>query len=65
VVHIESKSELENLGFLHPMKLGKILNDKFSSLSDIKRIRGIISVKFKYRHEANLFLDGENLLPIN
>jgi len=47
------------------MKLGKLLANKFSSLSDIRRIgRGIISVKFKYRHETN-FLDSENLLPDN
>jgi len=66
VVHIESKSESENLRNLHPIKLSKLLADKFSSLSDIRRIRrGIISVKFKYRHKANSFVDCENLLPDN
>jgi len=66
VVHIESKSEFENLGNLHLMKLGKLLAGKFSSLLDIRRIgRGIISVKFNYRHKANSFVDGENLFPDN
>jgi len=66
VVHIESKSESNNLGNLHLMKLGKLLEDRFSSLSDIKRIgRGIISVRFKYRHEVNSFVDGANLLLKN
>jgi len=65
VLHIKSKSKSENLGNLHSMKLGKVLAGKFT-LSDIKRIgRGIISVKFKYRHEANSFVDDENLLPDN
>jgi len=66
IVHIESKSDSENLGNLHPMKLGKLLAGRFLSLSDIRRIRrGISSVMFKYRHEANSFVDGVSLLPEN
>jgi len=66
VVHIESRSESDNLGNLHLMKLDKMLADKFSSLSDIWKIgRGIISVKFKYRYEANAFVEKDNIFPEN
>jgi len=66
VVHIESKSESDNLGNLRFMKLGKLWAGRFPSLSDIKRIgRSIISVKFKHSHEANSFVQGSNLLPEN
>jgi len=37
---------------LHPMKLGKILANKFTFISNIKKLdRRIISVNIKYRHE--------------
>jgi len=46
------------------MKLGRLLADKVSFVSDIRRLgRNIISINFKYRHEANWFVENENLLP--
>jgi len=47
------------------MKLDKILADKVSFVSDIRLWlgRNIISINFKYRHEANWFVENENLLP--
>jgi len=63
-VHIEANPNASNLGNLHPLKLGKILADKISFVSDIRRLgRNIISINFKYRHEANWFVENENLLP--
>jgi len=66
VVHIESKESMDNIGNLHPMKLGKLLTNSFSFISDIRRIgKNIISVNFKYRQEANSFVDSDNYLPDN
>jgi len=48
------------------MKLGKMLANRFSFISNIKCIgRNIISVNFKYRHEANSFIEFGSLLPDN
>jgi len=48
------------------MKLGKILANKFSFISNIRRIgRGTISVNFKYRHDANSFVNNDSILPDN
>jgi len=48
------------------MKLDKLLTGRFSSLSDIRRVgRDIISVKFKYRHEVNSFVDDVTSLLEN
>jgi len=66
VVHIESKENMGNIGNLHPMKLGKLLANEFSFISDIRRIgKNIISVNFKYRHEANSFVESDRFLPDN
>jgi len=42
VVHIESKSESENVGNLHPMKLGKLLADKFSFYRTLEELEKIL-----------------------
>jgi len=48
------------------MEVGKILAKKFSFVSNIRKIgKGIIAVNFKYRHEANLFIDNESILSNN
>jgi len=66
VVHIEFKNNNENLGNIHPMKVGKYLAKNFSFISNIRKIgKGIIAVNFKYRYEANSFIDNENNLPDN
>jgi len=61
VVHIGSKKNMGNIGNLHPMKLGKLLANSFSFISNIRRIgKNIISVNFKYRQEVNSFVDSDN-----
>jgi len=48
------------------MKLGKMLAKSFSFITDIRRIgKNIISINFKYRHEANTFVESDNFLPDN
>jgi len=57
LVHIKSKNNSENLGNIHSMKMSKILANNFSFISNIRKIgKGIITVNFKYRHEANLLI---------
>jgi len=64
--HVESKENTGNIGNLHPMKLGKMLAGSFSFISDIRRIgKNIISINFKYRHEANSFVENGGFLPDN
>jgi len=47
IVHIEANPSVGNLGNLHPMKLGKILAEKVSFVSDIRRLgKNIISINF-------------------
>jgi len=66
IVHIKSKNNDENLENIHPMKVGKILAKNFSFISNVRKIgKGIIAVNFKYRHEANSFIDNEGILPEN
>jgi len=65
IVHTESKESMGNIGNLHPMKLDKLFANS-SFITDIRRIgRNIISVNFKYKHEANSFVENENSLPDN
>jgi len=63
VVHFESRNNNENLGNIHPIKMGKHLTKNFSFISKIGKT--IIVVNFKYRHEANSFVDNDSNLPDN
>jgi len=61
VVHIDSKENSGNIG-----NLGKLLANRFSFISNIRRIgRNIISINFKYRHETNSFIENDRILPDN
>jgi len=48
------------------MKVGKYLAKNFSFISNVRKIdKAIIAVNFKYRHEANSFVENDSSLPDN
>jgi len=61
-----NKSTDGNIGNVHPMKLGKVLADHFSSIRNIKKLgKNIIVINFKFSFDANQFAQSSNLLPEN
>jgi len=52
LVHIETIDD--NIGNVHPMRLGKVLAEHFPAIQSIKRL-GIITVNFKFSFDANQF----------
>jgi len=64
LVHIESMDS--NIGNLHPMRLGKILANRFPAIINIKRLRrNLIVVNFKFSFDTKQFIQYSDTLPDN
>jgi len=64
LVHIETLED--NIGNVHPMRIGKALADHFPTISSIKRLgKNIIAVNFKFYFDANKLVQSTDILPVN